>query len=288
MHLDIDISFSCREVDQDGVESSSLSGTVTADGTHVQVHTDAPGLLEKPTPGAVRMLKAFADELAEMGVSATISGPDGELLSIGDVDAPVLQRVVTRSRHIRLGSLTAAAKSMLSSPPAGSASPAMLPPATPWPPVPTFSRRIRRRVTTTHSAPGSGRPRLVMVKDDGSGPGPLMEFNLVGDRTVIGSDETCDLRLAGLEPFHAEVIHDEFDEYLLSRRGAAGGSVSGSHGAPVTLRTGSRIDMGPWRLVYIRAEFADHGRPFGGRQGGELAYQRPQYNPYTHRVENRN
>ncbi|MGO1547519.1 MAG: hypothetical protein ACTHXL_09220, partial [Microbacterium gubbeenense] len=43
-----------------------------------------------------------------------------------------------------------------------------------------------------------------------------------------------------------------------------------------TLRTGASFTAGPWRFVFQREEFADHGRPFGGRQGGELSDQPPQ------------
>jgi len=40
--------------------------------------------------------------------------------------------------------------------------------------------------------------------------------------------------------------------------------------------------MGEWRFTFARDEYADHGRPFGGREGGELADQpvqppRPDY-----------
>ncbi|MBA2561020.1 MAG: hypothetical protein H0V07_14260 [Propionibacteriales bacterium] len=42
------------------------------------------------------------------------------------------------------------------------------------------------------------------------------------------------------------------------------------------LRTGCGVDLGRWHLSYFREEYADHGRPYGGRIGGELGYQRPQ------------
>jgi hypothetical protein len=51
------------------------------------------------------------------------------------------------------------------------------------------------------------------------------------------------------------------------------------NGRPVTealLRTGARVDVGGHHLAFVREEYADHGRPFGGRIGGELGYQRPQ------------
>lgn len=289
MHLEIDISFSCTEVDRDDAETSAFSGRVTADGRHITIDTDGRDLFEGANRASVRVLRAFAEDLASRGVSATVADAEGEVLSLGAIDAPVVQRVVTRSKHIRVGSLKGAAKSMLTSSKSEDDDPLMLPPVTPWPLVPTFNRRIRKHVTTTHGAPGSGRPRLVLVKDDSeSGPGPVLEFNLVGERTVIGSDDSCDLQLSGLDSVHAEISHDEFDEYVLSRSGEAGGSVSRSVDEQVMLRTGSRIDMGPWRLVFIREEFADHGRPFGGRQGGEFAFQKPQYNPYVGRLEHNN
>ena len=42
------------------------------------------------------------------------------------------------------------------------------------------------------------------------------------------------------------------------------------------LRTGSRLRVGRWTLAYSRDEYADHGRPHGGRIGGELGRQQPQ------------
>jgi hypothetical protein len=59
-------------------------------------------------------------------------------------------------------------------------------------------------------------------------------------------------------------------------------------GVPVerkVLRTGNRVQLGGWTLVYWRAEYADHGRPFGGRIGGELGHQQPQ--PGRHRLDDR-
>jgi hypothetical protein len=49
------------------------------------------------------------------------------------------------------------------------------------------------------------------------------------------------------------------------------------------LRTGARFTMGGWTFVYARDEFADHGRPYGGREGGEGTYQpqQPERPDYT-------
>ena len=40
-----------------------------------------------------------------------------------------------------------------------------------------------------------------------------------------------------------------------------------------------------WTMTFYREEYADHGRPYGGRIGGELGHQRPQ--PGRHRVDQR-
>jgi len=102
-------------------------------------------------------------------------------------------------------------------------------------------------------------------------------FPLRDDVTTIGAGPDCDIRLPGLESLHAEVRHDDEDEFVLVRRGSTG--ITRVHGAPVEtaiLRTGCGIDLGQWHLSYFREEYADHGRPYGGRIGGELGHQRSQ------------
>jgi hypothetical protein len=59
------------------------------------------------------------------------------------------------------------------------------------------------------------------------------------------------------------------------------------NGAPVNtvaLRTAARVDVGRWTMSFFREEFADHGRPYGGRIGGELGHQRPQPGRSRHRA----
>ncbi len=41
------------------------------------------------------------------------------------------------------------------------------------------------------------------------------------------------------------------------------------------LHTGDRIELGSWTMSYFRDEHADHGRPFGGRSGGESFTEHP-------------
>lgn len=136
--------------------------------------------------------------------------------------------------------------------------------------------------TTTHSEWGAGNPRLIVSGAE------HFEFPLDSDRTTIGSGDGADLRVAGTAPVHAEVRHDDRDEYVLLQYEDAEtnttpeprASLDGAEG--IVLRSGAQFRMGEWRFTFARDEYADHGRPFGGREGGELADQplqpeRPDY-----------
>ena len=124
---------------------------------------------------------------------------------------------------------------------------------------------------TTHDPRGGGRPRLIFALGDTAPPhGSPREFGLVPGVTVIGSGPDADLRLEGLEAHHAKIRRDERDEYVyvnLARQ--APGRVDGQAVSAKPLRTGDRIELGDWTMSYFREEFADHGIPFGGRQGGD-------------------
>jgi pSer/pThr/pTyr-binding forkhead associated (FHA) protein len=132
-------------------------------------------------------------------------------------------------------------------------------------------------VTTTHDPDGGGRPRLIFAMGDSAPAGAKQsEFDLVrGGVTVIGGGPDADLRLDGLDERHAEIRRDEHDEYLFVDLGSAGGSLV--DGQPMaeqggqSLHTGDRIKLGDYTMTFYREEFADHGRPDGGRQGGELS-----------------
>ena len=128
-------------------------------------------------------------------------------------------------------------------------------------------------VTTTYDPQGGGRPRLIFALG-GSAPhkSEQREFDLLPGVTVIGSAPDADLQLPGLDARHAEVRRQDGDEYVwVDLGGAAGSTVDGWPMGQRGLHTGDRIEVGPWTLTYFREEFADHGRPNGGRQGGELA-----------------
>ncbi|MGW8483205.1 hypothetical protein ACWGJP_08690 [Microbacterium sp. NPDC055903] len=134
--------------------------------------------------------------------------------------------------------------------------------------------------TTTHDSWGAGDPHLRITLGDERTVFPLRD-----DLVQIGSAEGCTLVLSGTDPVHATITHDERDEYVLTMHGEGetnAASLDDSGARTEILRTGARFTIGEWQLVYGRAESADHGRPFGGRQGGEYSDQplqppRPDY-----------
>jgi len=131
-------------------------------------------------------------------------------------------------------------------------------------------------MTTTDQ--GGGRPRLIFVLGGSAPKGAVpREFTLrEGTTTRIGSGENTDLRLDGLAERHAEIRCEDGDEYVLVDLGAPGGSrVDGQPVERASLHTGDRIELGGWTMSYLRDEHADHGRPFGGREGGESLTEHP-------------
>jgi hypothetical protein len=141
----------------------------------------------------------------------------------------------------------------------------------------TTSRTASRGVpTTTHADERTGAPRLVLKLEDRWEGETQPVFWLTRPLMIIGSDPTCDIVLPDVERLHCVVFHDDDDEYLLDNCGPE----VRVHGAVVEdsaiLRTGARVDIGEHTLSFFREEYADHGRPFGGRVGGEFGHQRSQ------------
>jgi hypothetical protein len=130
--------------------------------------------------------------------------------------------------------------------------------------------------TTTHAEWGAGAPRLLVSRegDDRS------VFPLTEDEATIGSAEGNSLVLPGTDSVHATIVHDDRDEYVLTLHGTGEMNANPEPDHDDTrsevLRTGARFTLGDWTLVFSREEYADHGRPFGGREGGELSDQLPQ------------
>ncbi|MGB4137559.1 MAG: FHA domain-containing protein [Microbacterium sp.] len=128
--------------------------------------------------------------------------------------------------------------------------------------------------TTTHAPWGAGDPHLLIVSED-----ERILFPLELDLVTIGSADGNHVQLDGTASVHATIRHDDRDEYVLTMHGPGetnARSIEGQDDRTEVLRTGARFTMGPWRIVFVRAEYADHGRPYGGREGGEGTHQQPQ------------
>ena len=272
--LDADLSFSV-ELPGDRSVTGRLSGSGSALSVTVSDPLAFAGRKDSP---AVRLL---AQALADAGVAVTVVAPSGPLVTLGAPRPPWWQRRVTGSRHIRIergAALWSLARGRARATAGALPTGDLLPPGTMWPLVPTLMRRRRRVPTTTHGPRGGGNPALVLAP--GAHPRPddvRTVFPLRDGVTTIGSDATCDIRLAGTEPRHAEVRHDDHDEFVLVRTGEPGSTrVNGRPVDTALLRTATRVQLGEVTLSFTREEHADHGRPYGGRIGGELGHQRPQ------------
>ncbi|QAY61391.1 hypothetical protein ET475_16360 [Microbacterium protaetiae] len=124
--------------------------------------------------------------------------------------------------------------------------------------------------TTTHAEWGAGNPRLIVSREDRH-----HEEELRGELITIGSAADADIRLEGVDPIAGEIRHDDRDEFVFVPHAAGEtnarlqpmSTAEGQDGE--VLRTGARFTLGDWTFVFMREEFADHGRPYGGREGGE-------------------
>ncbi|MDJ1371296.1 FHA domain-containing protein [Gulosibacter molinativorax] len=140
---------------------------------------------------------------------------------------------------------------------------------------------------TTHSTYGAGDPRIVMtgIEDPLGSP----EFHLTHEVTTIGSDPDNDIVLEGILPHHATISHTEMDDYVLDTLGdtetSTAGEESPTDDAPtgVLLRHGAEFRIHGYGFSFQRSEYADHGRPYGGREGGELSRQPQQDAPPDYR-----
>lgn len=266
--VDADLEFSVEIPGEDIV-----TGRLRGQGNDLRLTVSDPSAFASPSDAS--SVRDLADELARLGLRIHIAGESGRtLLSIGAVRGPWWQRPVTRSKHLRVGGLRGLLPVARRAAAAGSRA-RLTPPGTPYPIAPTFLRRAVRRTTTTHDPHRGGGPRLVEIALPEVTVSDFPVHWLQQPVTTIGSDPSCDIVLSGLEAVHAEVRHNDEDEFVvLAREG-----VVRVHGARVDqqlLRTSARIELGARALTFVRDEWADHGRPHGGRIGGELGRQRPQ------------
>jgi hypothetical protein len=266
-----DMSF--RSVSTDG--SPGVHGSVTADGSTIHVALSGPVTATTPPRRFVHQIGAA---LARQRLRLVLSGPSGVVAALGDVHPPWWQRFLTGSPHVQVGRLRDLRRLVGRR---GTTTSIAAPPATPFPLFPTVSSVGPRPVTTTHDPRGGGAPRVVFALSPWPRAGDVPRVEYLGrPRTTFGSGADCDVQIDGLEPLHAVIDRTEHDEYVLTHVASAGSSTVG--GVPAQrslLRTGAGIALGPARLTYFREEYADHGRPYGGRLGGEIDSQRPQPTP---------
>lgn len=286
VQVSADLRFSLQAPDRGVVE-----GTLRGSGQRLEVRlSDTVRFAGRRDSASLRTLAAV---LAHQGLTVAVVSGEATLLEMGVVRGSWWQRRVTRSPHMRVGSVRGALTGAVGRI-RGANSPAVLPgselvpPATLFPIAPVFGRG-RRPVTTTHDPRQGGVPRLVAFPSGEPDAGATITFPLRNTVTSIGSDPDGDIVLADLAPLQAVVIHDEHDEFVVHDRSPDHSTrVHGApHGEGAVLRSGARITVGPWTLVYSRAEFADHGRPYGGRIGGEAGHQRTQPDPRPNPAENK-
>ena len=276
VRLDIDLEFSLSGVDS----RPAVAGSIRADGPDITISLHGGAVALPDSRSVLALAQTVGAELARLGLTVSLRTRHGVVGTAGAVRASWIQRLITRSPHLKLRSL-AALITLRREGRVSDAQPIAVPPATLFPIAPTVQRWVRRQVTTTHYLPGSGRPRLIFTVSsatwDGRAP---REFNLLPDVTVIGSAGSANLVLPGLDAIHARIVHDDRDEYVLyvteNEPQTQPMLFVARPGAGRILRTGALISLGSWRFAFFREEFADHGRPFGGRVGGELAVQRQQ------------
>lgn len=127
-------------------------------------------------------------------------------------------------------------------------------------------------VSTTHGQGGGGRPRLVFLESTSTygQPGMADEYLLPAERPFsVGSSQDCDVTLLGLAPVHAEIARDESDEFVVLDHSGGRTTLDGAPAHGLSMHTGDRLDIGGFQFAFQRDEAYDHGRPYGGREGGE-------------------
>lgn len=274
-----DLSFTVSLPEENGSATHTVEGLLSGEDSHLVLELNDPTALASGQ--GLGLARRAATSLADRGVTVTVVGPDGPVVVMGVRHSSWLQRRLTGSPHMRVGRIRAAlpvlrmrrggaARAVLTQPP--------LPPSTLIPLAPTFRRAHRGPVTTTHDPEGGGRPCLVFAPGPAPWPGDEQRIvELLPDVTTIGSAAGADLRLEGLSGEHAEVRRNSGDEFVFVQLSQSSHSlVNGERAREHVLRTGTRIELGGWTMSYHREEFADHGRPYGGRVGGEIGHQRPQ------------
>ncbi|WP_131105849.1 FHA domain-containing protein [Ornithinimicrobium sufpigmenti] len=90
--------------------------------------------------------------------------------------------------------------------------------------------------------------------------------------TTVGGAPEDDLFASGMQPGHLRIERDPTtDRHEVVPVPVALTLVDGQPlEVPVVLRTGTVLRAGDLEFSYVREQYADQGRPNGGRQAGEL------------------
>lgn len=262
----------------------SLQASLTGSGSTLTLRIDGTDVLPigSPTASTMDTVRDLAQLLADEGLTLVVATGERRLASLGIVEQRLGDRVLSGSRHLALHDRRGLLRLVRSRGSGGApALTRLVPPSTPWPLTPTLTPPRRRRVTTTHDPLGGGDPRLVFYPAPPEQGGPRNLLHLRRGVTTVGGAPEDDLIVAGLRPGHLRIERNSSnDEYEVVPVPGALTTVGGrAVDAPVALRTGMVLRAGDWELTYAREEYADHGRPYGGRQGGEGERQRPQRRP---------
>lgn len=284
LRLDADLQLEVRTGAAPDDPGRTLQATLRGVGSRLTLEVDGLDALPLGVPpvAALDALRDLAQLLADEGLTLVVQSGPRRLVSLGVVDQRLGDRVLTGSRHVAIHDRRSALRLTRAKAPEGEPSLAALgPPTTPWPLTPTLTPPRRRRVTTTHDPLGGGDPRLVYFLFPPEQGGQRHVLPLKKGVTTVGGAAEDDLVVAGLHPGHVRIARDPAtDEYEVCPVPGATTTVGGRPvDRPVPLRTGMVVRAGELELIYARAEYADHGRPYGGRQGGEFSRQRPQRNP---------
>jgi hypothetical protein len=284
LHLDADLSLAVSTGAADGDPDAGLRARLTGTGTTVTLTLEGvdrlpTGLPDRQSADSVRDV---ARMLSDEGLTVVVATAAGRLLSLGRVRQRLGDRTLTGSPHIAVHDRRGVVRMLRAR--GGGGGPALvrfLPPTTPWPLAPTLTPPRRRRVTTTHDPSGGGDPRLVYYRLPPEHGGERQVLPLRRGVTTVGGASDDHLTLPGLRPGHVRVERDPTtDEYLVTPVEGTTTTVAGIPlERPVRLRTGAIIRTSELALTYVRDEYADHGRPYGGREGGEFSRQRPQRRP---------
>lgn len=284
LRLDADLSLEVETGEATDDPGRSLRASLTGSGTTLILQIDGTDVLPigSPTTSTMDTVRDFAQMLADEGLTLVVATGERRLASLGVVEQRLGDRLLSGSRHLAIHDRRGVLRLVRSRGSGGApALTRLVPPTTPWPVTPTFTPPRRRRVTTTHDPLGGGDPRLVYYPAPPEQGGPRQHLPLRRGVTTVGGSPEDDLVVAGLRPGHLRIERDpQTDEYEVVPVPGALTTIGGRPvEAPVALRTGMVLRAGDLELTYAREEYADHGRPYGGRQGGEFSRQRPQRRP---------